>query len=59
MGAIDAYQAAEQVIEELSTNGGMFLYDKYLATKDIAHCSQRLVQFFEEGIQVRFIASLD
>lgn len=52
VGAIAAYRAAEEVIEELSSNGGMYLYEKYLATKDVAHCSQRLVQFFEEGIQV-------
>lgn len=53
MGATEAYQVAEGIIEELSANGGMFLYEKYLETKDVPHCSSRLIQFFEEGVQVK------
>ncbi len=48
-----SYEAAECIIDTLAHNGGLFLYDKYLGTKDNPHCSQRLIQFFEEGIQVK------
>jgi hypothetical protein len=54
VGAADAYMAAEAIIDELASNGGMHLYEQYLGTKDISHCSYRLIQFFEEGVQVKY-----
>ena len=30
MGASDAYLAAEAIIDELSSHGGLHLYEKYL-----------------------------
>lgn len=39
----EAAEIAEEVIEKLSDNGGHYLYDKYLQTKDDPHCSSRLI----------------
>ncbi|CDW71484.1 UNKNOWN [Stylonychia lemnae] len=48
-------QEADRIAEHiLSTNGGQHLYDKYLLIKDRPHCSVRMIQFFEEGIQFSF-----
>jgi hypothetical protein len=43
---------AEEVVDTLSYNGGLHLYEKYLQGKDNPHTSHRLIQFFEEGVQV-------
>jgi hypothetical protein len=49
----ESWLAAESIIDLLALNGGMFLFDKYLGSKDKPHCTSRLMQFFEEGMQVR------
>ena len=48
----EAVLIAAEVVDRLCFNGGLHLYDQYLHKKDNAHCAQRLVQFFEEGVQV-------
>jgi hypothetical protein len=53
--ASEAVLVSEDLIDKICHKAGEHLYDQYLHTKDTSHCSMRLIQFFEEGIQVRFI----
>ena len=52
-GSGEALVLAAEVVDKVCFNGGLHLYDRYLRTKDNGHCAQRLVQFFEEGVQVK------
>lgn len=45
-------EVAEQLLDRLCSNGGQYLYEKYLHVKDKPHCAKRIISLFSESVQV-------